>query len=57
MLAGLKWTSRARCLDGYGAFVCGGCYVCRGGIREEGQEDNNVGTGGAGVAGGKQVGV
>ena len=28
-LAGFKRGSRAGFLEGYGAFVCGGCYVCR----------------------------
>ena len=30
-LAAFKRGSRAGFLRGYGAFVCGGCYVCAGG--------------------------
>ena len=38
-LAGFKRGSRAGVLEGYGAYVCGGCYVCRG---DGGGEDRNV---------------
>ena len=40
-LAGFKRGSREGFLAGYRAFVCGGCFVCRGGRGEEGQGDRN----------------
>ena len=44
-LAGFKRGSRAGFLEGYGAFVCGGCYVCGDG------GDGRVGTRNAGAGG------
>ena len=42
----VKRGSRAGFLEGYGAFACGGCYVCGGDGVEGRGETRNVGEGG-----------